>query len=92
MTVPLYSNDGLSFFGIGMGQKLMAVIVVYFPKPEPHPSALITYATTVAASAATISDMMIHRAIFVEGRANRARRNWRVMRIAFKFIIPMLIK
>ena len=91
MTVPLYSNDGIYLWGVGIRQ-LMGVVVIYFPGPENHASALITYASAVAASASTMSELMVHRSLFVEGRANRVKRNWRVMRIALMFAIPMFIK
>lgn len=78
-------------WGIGFGQ-LMGVVVVYFPGPENHASALIAYASTVAASASSVSELMVHRSLFVEGRAHRVKRNLRVMRIAIMFAVPMFAK
>eukprot|EP00904_Undaria_pinnatifida_P002892 jgi/Undpi1/12603/HiC_scaffold_6.g02272.m1 len=92
MTVPLYSNDGIQLWGVGRTKHLMGVVVVYFPTPENHAPALMTYASSVAASASSMSELMVHRSLFVEGRLNRVNRNWRVMKIAILFAMPMFIK
>lgn len=78
-------------WGVG-DRQLMGVVVIYFPTAENHAAALIAYASAAAAAASPISALMVHRALFVEGRANRVKRNWRVMRIALRFAIPMFIR
>lgn len=91
LTIPLYSADGIVLWGVGFRQ-LIGVLVVYFPGPENHATALIAYASAVAASTSAVSELMVHRALFVEGRANRVKRNLRVMAIALMFAAPMFIR
>lgn len=91
MTVPLYSKDRKALWGVGFRQ-LMGVVVVYFRGPQNHTAALVAYGSAVAATATPMSDLMVHRSLFVEGRANRVKRNWRVMRIALRFVFPMFVR
>lgn len=73
-------------------ERLMGVIVIYLPGSDNHEPPLITYAQAIAASALMMSRLMVHRARFVEGRVYRGRRNLRIMSIAIKFLMPMLVK
>lgn len=72
----------------------MGVVVVYLrgPRKAASASALVGYASAVAKSAAPMSELMVHRARFVVGRAHRIRRNWRVLLVALRFIMPMLVR
>lgn len=70
----------------------MGVILVYFPIEWNEEKPLLAYAKAVAASASAISELMVRRAVFVDDRAKRVKRNWRVMKIALRFIIPMIMR
>lgn len=74
----------------------MGVVVVYFRGPRKaasaSASALVRYASAVAKSAAPMSELMVRRARFVVGRAHRVKRSWRVLVIALRFAMPMLVR
>lgn len=104
LTVPLYfttaahkTNTSSSSSSTRWGQQqqqLMGVVVVYFrsPKRAAAASALVGYASAVAKSAAPMSELMVRRARFVVGRAHRIKRSWRVLIIALRFALPMLVR
>lgn len=97
LTVPLYftpAASGANINGLWQQQQLMGVVVVYFrgPRKAASASALVRYASAVAKSAAPVSELMVHRARFVVGRAHRIKRSWRVLVIALRFIMPTLVR
>lgn len=97
LTVPLYftsAANGTNINGLWGQQQLMGVVVVYFggPQKAASASALVGYASAVAKSAAPMSELMVHRARFVVGRAHRIKRSWRVLVVALRFIMPMLVR
>lgn len=99
LTVPLYftsaAGGGVNTInGLWEQQQLMGVVVIYFrgPRKAASASALVRYASAVARSAAAMSELMVHRARFVVGRAHRIKRSWRVLVIALRFAMPMLVR
>lgn len=101
LTVPLYFTTATTAATTtttsgrwGQQQQFMGVVVVYFrsPKGAASASALVSYASAVAKSAGPMSALMVRRARFVVGRAHRIKRNWRVLIIALRFALPMLVR
>ncbi|CAM9715878.1 unnamed protein product [Choristocarpus tenellus] len=92
LTIPLIIDRGGTKIQKGGFSQSLGVLVVYLPTPQNHISALMTYAESIAGAAQRVSQLMMHRALFIEGRRNRLQRNMRVMKIALYFLMPMLIR
>lgn len=102
LTVPLYftspatstNRTNVNMNGLWERKQLMGVVVVYFraPREATSASALVSYAAAVAKSAAPMSELMVQRARFVVGRSHRIKRKWRVLVIALRFAMPILVK
>eukprot|EP00607_Mallomonas_marina_P010490 CAMPEP_0182423114 /NCGR_PEP_ID=MMETSP1167-20130531/9034_1 /TAXON_ID=2988 /ORGANISM="Mallomonas Sp, Strain CCMP3275" /LENGTH=495 /DNA_ID=CAMNT_0024601801 /DNA_START=20 /DNA_END=1504 /DNA_ORIENTATION=- len=83
LTVPLKSHYTNKCYG---------VLVLYSISEFPYKNSIKSYVNSVVENASAVGKLLACRSLYIRSQQNRVARNLRIMRISFRFLMPMLVR